>query len=443
MSKRITRWLTTGLCALVVAASLSVSTLPRAAAQAGTQVQPKPAATSKAASIAAATEEVLRETSELRQLPILRPVKSGAQSREEIERMLIRNLDEESKPEEMRAGELTLKKLGLLPADFHLRPFMVSVLTEQILGYYDPKTRQFYLADWIDLDGQQPVIAHELTHALQDQHFDLMRFEHWRKGDADAELAAHALVEGDATWLMTLYVLKDPRRVVGMMKSVGTTSTQKIDSAPRALRESLTFPYEQGMMWVRQLHQRGGWKAVDTAYKDLPQSTEQIMHPEKYFAHEAPIKVDVPDLTRSLGREWKRIDTDVNGEWGYYQILDQFLNDEKASRQAAAGWGGDRYALYENQKTHETMLAQSTVWDTEQDAQEFFDAYVKRTQERFSPTGSANKTSGYWARGFFFSSSGAVAIKRAGSRVAVIEGVPSNKNAFVLMNSLLLWRIDR
>jgi hypothetical protein len=214
-----------------------------------------------------------------------------------------------------------------------------------------------------------------------------------------------------------------------MMKSVGTTSTQKIDSAPRALRESLTFPYEQGMAWVRQLYTRGGWKAVDAAFKDLPQSTEQIMHAEKYFAHEAPVKVEVPDLSHALGAGWRRIDTDVNGEWGYFQILDEFLKDEKASRQAAAGWGGDRYALYENARTHETMLEQVSVWDTEQDAREFYDAYVKRTERRYG-TGnlSHSKVSDDLTVDTFTTTDKSVWVVRRGSRVVIAEGMsPSMK----------------
>jgi hypothetical protein len=437
MSKRNVRGIASCCCALALLTSLLLQTSPRAVAQVAAQPAPKPVASTSAASVAAATEEVLRETSEIRQLAVLRPVKSGAQSRAEIERMLLRNLDEESNPEEMRAGELALKKLGLLPADFHLRPFMVSVLTEQILGYYDPKTRQFYLADWIDLEGQQPVIAHELTHALQDQHFDLLRFEKPRKGEADADAAVHALVEGDATWAMTLYALRDPRRVLGMMKSIGTTSTQKIDSAPRALRETLLFPYEQGMMWVRQLYQRGGWKAVDDAFTNLPQSTEQIMHPEKYFAHETPVKIDVPDLTRALGRGWRRIDADVNGEWGYYLILEEFLKNDPESRAAAAGWGGDRYALYENRLTHETMLAQLTAWDTERDAREFFDAYVKRTGRRYADSREeGGNTTGVATQSVFSTKEGAVVVRLEGKRVVVLEGVPPKKDTRRLMSLL-------
>jgi hypothetical protein len=224
-----------------------------------------------------------------------------------------------------------------------------------------------------------------------------------------------------------------------MMKSVGATSTAKIDSAPRSLRESLVFPYDQGMAWVRQLYQRGGWKAVDEAYASLPQSTEQILHPEKYFAHEAPAQVVLPDLSPALGRDWKQIDTDVNGEWGYYLILDEFLKDEKESKQAAAGWGGDRYALYENKQTRETLLAQVTAWDTEQDASEFFDAYVKRTQKRL---GLAARREGRadnekTSPDIFVSGDRTVAVRRAGSRVTIIEGVPPKKDAAALMHELI------
>ncbi|HEY6122697.1 MAG TPA: hypothetical protein VIV66_22275, partial [Pyrinomonadaceae bacterium] len=119
----------------------------------------------------ATTIAVLKETSEIRELSILHPVKSGAQSRTEIEHMVVRNLEEQTTPAEMHGTEVLLKKLGLVPADFQYRPFIINLLTEQVAGYYDPKAQQFYLADWIELEGQKPVMAHELTHALQDQHF--------------------------------------------------------------------------------------------------------------------------------------------------------------------------------------------------------------------------------------------------------------------------------
>src|SRR5258705_13267331 len=243
------------------------------------------------AAMIAATSEVLKETSEIRQLAILRPVQSSTQSRAEIEHMLVKSFDEEITPAQMHATEVTLKRLGLVPPDFQLRAFMLRVLTEQVAGYYDPKTGEFHLADWIDLDGQRPIMAHELTHALQDQHFKLRRFEHWPKGDSDAELAVHALIEGDATLAMALYVANNPLVALAFIRSLGSagTSSEQFKQAPRAIRESLLFPYEEGSAWATQVYRRGGWNLVSKAFSKLPQSSEQILHVEKYFSYEAPI----------------------------------------------------------------------------------------------------------------------------------------------------------
>jgi hypothetical protein len=394
-----------------------------------------PAVNARSAGIAAATEEVLRETSEIRKLPVLRAVKSGAQSRAEIERMLIQNLDEESTPAELHASELTLRKFGLVPADFQLRPFIIKLLTEQVMGYYDPKTQIFYLADWVNLDEQQPVMAHELTHALQDQHFNLRRFEHWPKGDSDAELAVHALVEGDAMLSMSLYVMRDLKRAVAMMKSMNAGgSTQEIDHAPRALKESLLFPYDQGLTFTQQLYKRGGWAQVSQAFTDLPQSTEQVMHPDKYFAHDAPVKVSVLDMTAALGTGWRRIDYDVNGEWNYYEILAEYLPSDKDAERAAAGWGGDRYAVYEQAQTGNVLIAQATVWDTEQDAHEFADAYAKRVAKRYKDAAPDEHLSApELARNAWHTGEGLVVMQMKGASVVILEGVPEKANVSALL----------
>lgn len=410
-------------------------------ASAGAAQKPaaKPAAVNpKTAAVRAATAEVLRETSEVRKLAVMRPVQSGAQSRAEIEQMLIRNLNESSTPEEMRASETVLKRLGLLPDDFQLRNFIVKLLTEQVAGYYDPKSREFYLADWIDIDAQRPVIAHELTHALQDQHFDLRRFEKWPRHDSDAELAAHALIEGDAMVTMLQYVMRSPSRQLSMLRSLvtgGTNSTEVYDSAPRVLRESIVFPYSQGSAFAGQLFRRGGWELVSASYLKLPQSTEQILHPEKYFAGDAPQKVVVKDVSALLGRGWRMAEHDVNGEWGYYLILDEFLKSRELSQRAAAGWGGDRFALFTGPRAGEALVAQKTVWDTETDAEEFFDAYARRTTARYGsePVRADAGDDGFrlWETEF-----GAVFMKRAGTEVMVLEGVPAGVDPLKLARSL-------
>jgi hypothetical protein len=438
-------------------------------------------AAARNAALVAATQEVLKETSDLRQLSIVRAVQSSTQSRTEIERAVVKNLDEDISPADMHAAEVTLKKLGLAPQDFQYRALMTRLLTEQVAGYYEPKTRQFHLADWIDIDGQKPIMAHELTHALQDQHFDLRRFEHWPKGDSDAELAAHALIEGDATLAMVLYVSSNPMRALTFFKSLGAkgVDTKELDQAPRVLRESLLFPYQEGLNWTRELHKQGGWAEVSQAFQTLPQSTEQILHPEKYFAHEAPVKVTLPDITRLLnsgsaktsGRwavssgqdisrrphhsssivtsgslttahstlptvTWKRLAYDVNGEWGTYLLLDQFLKSPTESHRAAAGWAGDRYAVYES-STGQVVYVWVTEWDTENDAREFFEAYGKRTELRYlqaqsgntgANTESKSQTVMTWETG-----DGLAVIKLSNSRVVIVEGLPQRINSNQLL----------
>ncbi|HEY6331869.1 MAG TPA: hypothetical protein VI756_21255, partial [Blastocatellia bacterium] len=146
-----------------------------------------------------ATADILKTVSRLRNLSIIEPVKSGFKTHDEIEASVIKDLDESSTPEEFEGSSKTLVKMGLLPEGFPLRDYTVKLLKEQIAGYYEPKTKIFYLAAWLPLSEQKTVMAHELTHALQDQHFNLKRFDKWPKGDSDAELAAHSLVEGEAT----------------------------------------------------------------------------------------------------------------------------------------------------------------------------------------------------------------------------------------------------
>jgi hypothetical protein len=450
MSKRIHRFLVLLItCVLATAGTLVKHSSGASGPQRATVSSP----TSRNAAVVATTAAVLKETSEIRELPILRPVKSGAQSRAEIERMLIKNLDEQTTPAEMHANELSLRKFGLAPSDFEYRPFIIKLLTEQVAGYYDPRAQEFHLADWLELEGQKPVMAHELTHALQDQHFNLRRFEKWPHGDSDAELAAHALIEGDATLAMTIYLAKNPMVALAFSRSLSSSgmSSEQFNKAPRALRESLVFPYLQGNEWATQLYKRGGWNMISRAFAKLPLSSEQILHPEKYFSYERPAKVVLPDLTGLLnnsklsgsksgsanGGNWRRIDYDVNGEWSYFLILDQFLKSPAESRRAAAGWAGDRYELYEGPGPENIFTAQMTVWDTENDAREFFDAYLKRTERRYpdaKPIEPALATPGL--RRAWQTSEGAVVMELRGLRVLIIEGVPEGIDPTRLVKSI-------
>jgi len=444
--------------ACVFVFALAICVLAITPSQFAFSQQPTTTAAARNAALIAATDEVLKETSTLRQLAVLRPVQSSTQSRAEIERAVVKNLDEDTSATDMHAAEVTLKNLGLAPPDFQYRALMIRLLTEQVAGYYEPKTRQFHLADWIDVEGQKPVIAHELTHALQDQHFDLRRFEHWPKGESDAELAAHALIEGDATLAMVLYVSSNPMRALTFLKSLGAmgVDTRELDQAPRVIRESLLFPYQEGLNWTRALYKEGGWPQVSQAFTNLPQSTEQIMHPEKYLAHEAPVKVTLPDFTTALNESarlkslpasaggsktavtWKRISYDVNGEWGTYLLLDQFLKSSAESHRAAAGWAGDRYAVYESSKG-QSIYVSSTVWDTQADADEFFDAYIKWIAGRYkkaeSLTSEAPKSLLKTLR--WTTEEGGLTLAQSGTRVFIVEGYDEKLKPERLIEALL------
>jgi hypothetical protein len=420
------------LALLVLVCLIAGSWLPRASAQRAT------VRTAQNAALISATEDVLEETSEIRELSIMRAVKSGAQSRSQIERMIIKNLDEDSTPAEMHATEVLLKAFGLAPARFAYRPFLIKLLTEQVAGYYDPRAQQFYLAYWIEIDGQKPVMAHELTHALQDQHFNLKRFEKWPHGDSDAELAAHALIEGDATLAMTLYLAKHPMIALAFIRTAQETSSEQFKQAPRALQLSLLFPYQEGSQWATQVYRRGGWEMVSQAFTKLPQSTEQILHPEKYFSYEAPVKLRLPNFRRVLGPAWKRIDSDVNGEWGYYLVLDEYLNDAAESKKAAAGWAGDRFVIYEGPKPSDVFVAQVSAWDTAADAKEFYEAYLKRSQKRFSGASTtlvSGATTGN-QRNDWNGASGRGTMELRGSRVVIIEGIPAKANVNNLLRTI-------
>jgi len=387
------------------------------------------------------TEEILKVVSRLRSLDIKQSVKSSFKTKDEIEQAVIRDLDENTPVADFEASQKTLVKLGLVARDFRLRDYVVRLLREQVAGFYEPKTKEFYLAAWLPISDQKRVIAHELVHALQDQHFDLRRFEGWPKGDSDAELAAHALVEGEATLVMIEYDFEQQGLKLDMNK-IGSLTDNMIEqdsdsdaksypvlaNAPKVLKENLQFPYLYGAGFVGAVLKSGSWTALDTSYITLPASTEQIMHPQRFLARDNPVKIEIPDLAGLLGPNWKKADVDVNGEFGYLVTLAEFI-PKRTARSAAEGWGGDRYALYENKSTGALVLAQYTAWDTENDAREFFNAYLTRTEKRYK---LGKQTTNSQTR-VYETGEGLVSIELRDKDVVMIEGAQTHEQLVRLL----------
>lgn len=393
-------------------------------------------ATSRPDAVLSATNEVLKKVSDLRKLEIKQPVKSGLKTKEEIGQHVLRDLNESNTPEEFEASQKLLLKLGMIKKDFDLRNYMVKLLVEQVAGFYDPKTEEFFLAAWLPIADQKTVMAHELVHTLQDQHFDLKRFNKWPEGDSDAEMAAHALIEGDATLVMYQYIFAEQGLNLDLTK-IGSLTKLMLDAsnvndeklypvlaqAPAVLRESLQFPYVYGIGFVQEVAKQRSFQTVNDIYRNLPASTEQIIHPERFLNGDNPVKIDLPDITNELGKDWKRIDTDIQGEFGIQIILAEFT-DNSASRKAAEGWGGDQYALYEDKKTGALMFVIFTTWDTENDAREFFSIYDRRTEKRYNLSRPAHLNIDTRT---YETNEGVAALEVKGKDVLVIEGAQSRE----------------
>lgn len=328
--------------------------------------------------VEAEVEQIEEEIIEVRGLEAREDISVEVIDRETLRGRVEEIVGEDYTQEEADQETLTYWLLGMLPdRDLDLYQLQVELLEEQIAGYYDADTTELVV---VTREGELRAIdkvttAHEIVHALQDQHFDLIELDESVEGE-DERFAMTALIEGDATVAMTLYMLEslDPMELAEIFEDsmINPGETDVLENAPRYVAESLTFPYEAGQVFVEALHQEGGFELVNAAFEDPPTSTEQILHPEKYLAddRDEPLDVSTTDLTSSLGDGWEMVVEDTLGEWDI-QIMLEELETGNAS-DAAQGWGGTEYAIY--QADDEALATLATAWDTDEDRAEFLDS---------------------------------------------------------------------
>ncbi len=278
-------------------------------------------------------------------------------------------------PAVLDANERLLKALGLLPADASLQKLETDLLASQVAGMYDPDTKKLYVVSKAGSIGpvEKVTFAHEFTHELQDQNFGLKGLGVDQIGQGDRDLGRLALVEGDATTVMSEWEqqnLTSAELTQLAAASFDPKALAILASMPPVLRETLLFPYTAGLTFVLGLRSRGGWQAVDAAFRNPPDSTEQILHPAKYLAHEKPIDVSMPtDLPSILGTGWRSDLQDTLGEL-QLRIWLQAAVPAVTATEAAAGWGGDRIELLTGPDAAWAVVLR-TAWDTPADAQEF------------------------------------------------------------------------
>jgi len=350
---------------VLVAAACSSSPVaePRVAARvspaASPQVQAPPGGALEAPTATAQDRErnamakTLADVAAAHGLTVLRPVPGQVVSRDQGIELIIAKTKRDVPAEVLAAQGEMFSALELIPADYPFVDGMFAMVKENIAGFYDPDADAMYLLDDLDDLARGPTLAHELVHALQDQHFDLGTRLTYRPGQVDALAALSCFAEGDATAAMFAgpdgSVAPLPVETLRLSMNASVALSAAGANTPPAMLASLVAPYIDGYRFVSALRERGGWAEVNQAWLRPPSSTEQVLHLDKYDANEAPLVVP-PLKSAALGEGWRTLDEDAAGEQATRLTFEQWFTPPEASR-AAAGWGGDRYALFARSAT--------------------------------------------------------------------------------------------
>ena len=353
-------------------------------------------------------DQILQFASKDTGLPIKKEVKRRLTSRDEVVAYLDKTMAEDKDAQRLRRSELVLKKFGLLPRDFDLQTFLVALLREQVAGYYDMKTKTVNLLDWVDIEQQRPVLAHELTHALQDQSFGL---EKWMKaGDTDLDdkkqptaddiendeisEARQAVVEGQAMVVLVDYILAPTGQsllgspqIADALKAgmlVGSADSVEFKNAPIFLKEELTFPYRYGLDFEAELLRTGGKeKAFAATLGNPPRTTRQIMEPKTYLSRESLDPMRLPDFQRDF-KDYERFDVGAIGEFDVAILVDQYAGSE-ASHNLYPHWRGGYYYAARPKGDPSAPLALLYVsrWSSPEQAADFAAIYAQSLSKRY------------------------------------------------------------
>jgi len=350
-------------------------------------------------SLCAEVPEISRKLTEISGLKLKHPVPCRFISKNEVSQFLKKRVSETASPAEIRAEELTLKKFGLLPPDYDLAKNTIDLLTEQAAAFYDYDRKKLFITETTPSETQEPVLAHELSHALADQDFDLARYIRKGRQSDDGSTARLAVMEGQATWLMSEYEarrngtsLKDNREMAAMMSTLADSSSGQypvFENAPLYLRETLVFPYTKGMLFQQAVVERDGQAAFAEVFRKAPVSTQQILHPERYFSGVEPTDPQLPDP--HLGRGYKSLIGGSLGELEHGILLRQYAGKETAD-ELAPHWRGSNFELREDKKAGRVVLLYAVEWDSADAARRYFEAYGEVLRKKWKKLDIASRT---------------------------------------------------
>jgi hypothetical protein len=342
-------------------------------------------------------------------------VKRRLVTRDEVNRYLVKNFAEDESAKRLQRSEIVLKKFGLLNRDFDLRPFLLSLLTEQVAGFYDDKTKTVNMLNWVDMDEQKPVLAHELTHAIQDQKVGLTKWgdsgykgishtsgeDNSRVSSDEMETARQAVAEGQAMVVFVDWGIRDTGKTLADSPEIGqrmkeaaadSSGSPVMARAPFLLQRSLVFPYADGLAFEQALLISGGKSvAFAGALQNPPSSSFEIMHPEKYLAHAPVPALHLPDVHTLLDADYDPYDLGVMGELDV-EIMASLFGGPEVAKIIAPAWNGGVY--YAAQRKSATAAEKATPnslgvfyfskWKSAEAAQTFAKIYSAQLGRKYS-----------------------------------------------------------
>jgi hypothetical protein len=405
----------------------------------------------EAKELLASVDEVLHFVSQDTLLPIKNSVKKQIVNRDQVEKYLSEKFESDVDRIRFERSELVLKKFGLLPRDFNLHNFLIKLLTEQIAGYYDEKTRTMNLLDWIAPDMQRAVMAHELTHALQDQSYDLEKIskheeEIEKRGlqnlkemlDNDEKSSARsAVLEGQGMIVLLDYMLapmgknvEDSPQIVDLMQGAmeKEKSSPVFESAPPLLQEELIFPYRQGTTFIKELLLAGGKKlAYSGVLNRMPATTREILEPKEYLAGRRVPPLYLPEMG-FLKKDYEPYDAGAVGEFDVVVLLKIYAAESQAKYLSPEWRGGAYYAAgrkgqkpVDKNSTAHVALYYISKWASAGAAEEFARIYASALPQRYSGLKHLPPDPAKPGLDRYTSSDGPIFIQQTGNMVVAVE----------------------
>jgi hypothetical protein len=380
-------------------------------------------------------DEMLRSLSQITGWRVHRTVPAKMIGNDEFRTILKSHVDK-SDPKKVRAEELTLKMFGLVPPDFSLIKETVDLFSEQVAAYYDSDKKRLFVLDTVSTDLDRRVaLVHELAHALADQQHSLLKYMHVDPDSDDASSARQAVMEGQATWLTWAYIAgreggkaEVPEAMLdSLAKAAAGSSTMPVYSqSPLYFRESLVFPYTEGLRFQDAIYRKLGRRAFEQVFERAPVSTQNILHPQTYLDKAVPADVKVPDLKETIGTHAKEFRQLTDGDLGEFDIsvmLRQYM-DEKAGADASQHLRGAAFRLYENKKDKYPVLDYVSEWDSAESARRYFDLYKQVLKGKWKTMDVADSSvDSYMGTFTATTDSGKFELHLHGSSVHALEGL--------------------